>query len=124
MRQPKLKFSSRLSALALAAALLATLSGCWGSYSNMGLFEVQPQRGTSEIDLLRGYGAPSYSTFVGDQKVHVYKVRDVKYILLFGFYGGYDLVITCQNGNISDVRVLDRPKSFVFGQPSPWAVAE
>ena len=101
--------------------IVLTLTGCIGIYDNRGLFDLPPKEGMEEIEMIRSYGAPDYSDYVEDQKVHVYKVRENRYIILIGLYAGYDLVATCENGVVIDVGRVERPWSFSLFQPVPWA---
>jgi len=112
---------TKLGALA-ALCMMPLLTGCVGLYNNTANFREMPREGMAEIDMIRTYGAPDFTTFVEDQKVYVYKVRDTKYIILVGIYDGYDYVITTDNGRIVHVERVDAPNTLAILQPLPWAV--
>ncbi|MDX1971364.1 MAG: hypothetical protein SFY68_02420 [Candidatus Sumerlaeia bacterium] len=115
---------SKAALLGLATLSLLPLTGCIGIYDNSKLFTPTPQVGMSELELLKQYGTPSYSDFVDDKKVHIYKIRNNQYIVLFGKYDGYDLVITCDNGQVIDIDRAERGEAFALFNPVPWAEAE
>lgn len=107
-----------------AMALLATLTflpGCIGINNNSRTFLNPPSTGMLEIDVLTKYGAPHYAGFAENQKVYIYKVRDHKYIVLVGIYEGYDLVVVCDAGEVTNVVKVERPTTFALFQPLPWA---
>ena len=99
-------------------------TGCVGIYDNSARFFNVPKVGTSEVELLKDFGAPSFTTSAGSRKVHVYKVRDVKYIILVGIYEGYDLVVVVQNGRVEETKKVPRASAFTLFTPVPWAVAD
>ena len=108
-----------------AIGLLATsLAGCIGIYNNSKVFRSKPYLGMTEMEVLQEYGNPGYSGFVEDNKVYIYEVRDNKYIILIGIYEGYDLVVTCNNGEVVDVKEAPRPEAFSFLSPLPWAESD
>ncbi|MBN1901999.1 hypothetical protein JW926_11810 [Candidatus Sumerlaeota bacterium] len=102
----------------------ALLTACIGIYDNTENFLNPPGTGKEEISVLTELGTPSLATTVEDKKVYVYKVRDVKYIILVGIYEGYDLVITCRDGLVEESRKVPRPRAFTLFNPVPWAVAD
>lgn len=108
------------------AVILATISmsGCIGIYNNTDRFLNDPKPGMGEGDLIRTYGTPAFAGFAENEKIYSYKVRDTKYIVLVGIYEGYDLVVTCKNGVVTDTQRVKRPTSLTILQPMPWAVAE
>ncbi|HPB30151.1 MAG TPA: hypothetical protein PLB62_01720 [Candidatus Sumerlaeota bacterium] len=109
-----------LSVLCLAVLL----TGCIGIYNNQDNFLNPPETGAPEINMLNSLGAPQFSTTVEDQKVYVYRVRNVKYIVLVGLYEGYDLVVICRDGMVVQTKRVPRPKAFTLFNPLPWAVAD
>lgn len=103
--------------------LLAT--GCVGIYNNSNLFKYNsPTEGMPEIEMLQTYGAPSFATEVGMQKVYIYRVRDNKYIILVGLFDGTDLTVTCEEGKVVKVNRVERPKAFSLFQPWNWSDTE
>lgn len=100
------------------------LSGCVGIYNNEGNFLNLPETGSEEINALKELGPPAFSTEVEDQKIYIYKARNVKYIICVGLYEGYDVVITCRDGMVVDSKKIARPKTFTFLTPVPWAVTD
>jgi hypothetical protein len=111
-----------LAGIALAAAL--PLSGCIVIYDNSLQFELQPGKGLEETEVLKRYGAPEYAGFVENKQVYIYKIRNNRYYVLFGVYEGYDLVITCENGVVTDVSKVSRPSAMTLFNPVPWAEAD
>jgi len=105
-----------------AAALLS--SGCIGIYDNTAMFSPGPHKGMEEVDMLRAYGTPSWQGFAEDKKVYTWKVRDNTYIVVAGVYDGYDLVVTVENGEVSEVHKAPRPKAVTVFGPLPWAEAD
>jgi len=116
------KKSFTVFAFFLLAAIF--LAGCVGTYNNSDNFLNPPAIGSEEIAVLKELGAPAFSTTAEDQKVYVYKVRDVKYIILVGLYEGYDLVVVCRDGAVIESKRVPRPKAFTLFNPLPWAVAD
>lgn len=104
--------------------LIVSLSGCVGLYGNTTRFLQPPTEGMEEIEMIKQYGEPSFSTIVEDQKVYCYKVRDVKYLVVVGIYEGYDLVIVCRDGRVIHIKKIDRNRCFSLFQPVPWAIEE
>jgi|GEM_PF-627293 len=100
------------------------LTACIGIYDNTENFLNPPDAGTDEIEILNELGTPSFASDVEDKTVYVYKVRDVKYIILIGLYEGYDLVITCRDGVVAETRKVPRPSAFCLFSPVPWAVPD
>lgn len=124
-----MNFQSKSPAKKAAITLLCSfavlsLSGCIGIYDNSKLFQPTPQVGMTELEVLKQYGTPSYSGFVGDNAVYTYKIRDNKYIVLFGMYEGYDLVLTCDNGQVVSIDRAERSNAFTLFNPVPWAESE
>ncbi len=109
-----------MSGLILSSVMLVS-SGCIGIYNNSELFLNPVEKGMSEEEILQKYGNPAYSGFAEDKKVYIYEVRNNRYIVAFGQYEGYDLVITCEAGEVIQVDKVQRPESFVLFQPVPWA---
>lgn len=103
---------------------LIVLTGCIGIYNNSDVFFNPPETGTSELELLKDFGAPDFAETTREGKVYVYKVRDVKYIILVGIYDGHDMVVVMQDGVVVQTRNVQRPKAFTLFQPIPWAVAD
>lgn len=123
----KLLLKSILKKSLVATCLVVSLiplSGCIGIYDNSKLFLPSPQVGMTELDLMKQYGTPNYSGFVDDKKVYIYKVRNNQYIVLFGKYEGYDLVLTCDNGQVIDIDRAERGSAFALFNPVPWADTE
>ena len=108
----------RLAVLVLSTTLL---TGCIGIYNNSASFFNEPEPGMSETDMLRTYGTPAFAGEVQDQTVYTYKVRDNKYIVLVGIYEGHDLVVTCEDGKVTQVSKVKRPQTLTILQPVPWA---
>jgi hypothetical protein len=109
----------------LALIALGLFPGCVGIYDNTGRFMNPPKEGLTEAELITTYGAPDFTNAVeGGAKMYVYKVRDVKYIILVGVYEGYDLVVTVVGGKVKETKQLPRAKSMTLFQPIPWAVAD
>ncbi|MGF1572054.1 MAG: hypothetical protein ACFCU1_03205 [Sumerlaeia bacterium] len=108
--------------LVLSTSVL--LSGCIGIYDNSKLFLPSPQVGMNELEVMKQYGTPSYAGFVEDKKVYIYKIRNNQYIVLFGKYEGYDLVLTCDNGQVVSIDRAERSSAFALFNPVPWAEAE
>lgn len=110
---------------ALGAALMACgilfVGGCVGINDNTRTFLNPPAPGMLEIDLLTSFGAPHYAGFAENQKVYIYKVRNHKYIVLVGIYEGYDMVVVCDGGEVTEVVKVERPTTFALLQPMPWA---
>lgn len=117
-------FLKRLLLYFLLGIAGVLLTACIGIYDNTENFLNPPGTGKEELSVLNELGNPSFSTIVEDKKVYVYKVRDVKYIILVGLYEGYDLVITCRDGLVVESRKVPRPSSFTLFSPVPWAVAD
>ena len=117
-------FSRRVLGLLGSIGLLVSASGCVGIYDNSEKFLNDPVVGTSEIDVLKTYATPSFATASGDEKIFSYKVRDTKYIVLVGLYDGYDLIVRMQNGAVSEVHKVQRPKTFAIFNPWAWAVTD
>lgn len=109
---------------AVAASALLFSTACVGVYNNTNQFLNDPKEGMAEGDLIRTYGTPAFTGFAENEKIYTYKVRDTKYIVLVGLYEGYDLVVTCKNGIVTDSQRVKRPEAFTLFQPLPWAVAE
>ncbi|MEQ8820661.1 MAG: hypothetical protein RLY93_10475 [Sumerlaeia bacterium] len=118
------RLAKPLTKLAFLAAAAMVLAGCIGIYDNRKVFQPGPNRGMEERELLRQYGTPAYSGFVEDEKVYIYKVRQQGYYVLVGIYDGYDLVVFCDDGRVTDVQQAPLGTNFSFLNPVPWAVAE
>ena len=103
--------------------VMVFLSGCMGFYNSENFLN-PPATGSEEIAVLKELGCPAFSTTVEDQKVYVYRVRNVKYIILVGLYEGYDLVVICRDGMVVDTKKAPRPSTFTLFNPVPWAVAD
>lgn len=116
--------AARWAKVAVVCLATAGLSGCIGVYNNSKQFLNNPENGMAEGDLIRQYGTPAYSGFVENEKLYTYKVRDNKYMVLVGVYEGYDLVVTCRNGVVTNTRRVERPQAFSLLYPTPWAEAE
>jgi len=101
-----------------------SLCGCVGTYNNTTNFLNPPDIGTEEITVLKELGSPVFSTVVEDQKVYIYRARNVKYIILVGLYEGFDLVVICRDGMVVESKKVPRPKTFTLFYPTPWAVAD
>jgi hypothetical protein len=114
---------SRFLAGALFVAALP-LAGCIGIYDNSVQFELQPAKGLEETEVLKRYGSPEFAGYVENKQVYIYKIRDNRYYVLYGVYEGYDLVITCENGVVTDVSKVERPKAMTLFNPVPWAEAD
>lgn len=114
---------SRLAAIGLLVGSVF-LSGCIGIYDNSALFFNLPREGTSEGTILRTYGTPDFAGFAENEKIYTYKVRKNQFIILLGMYEGYDMVVTCKNGEVASVDKVIRPKTFSLFYPTPWAEAE
>lgn len=118
---------SRMKRLAIAAALVLGTAlgttGCIGLYNSTGNFLNNPPDGMDEATMLKTYGKPSFATDVEDSKVYIYEVRDNKYIILVGVYDGYDLIVECRDGRVTETSRVQRPKAFALFQPLPWAEA-
>lgn len=112
--------AKQIAALALAATM-TLLTGCIGINSNADIFFDEVKPGTPEVEMLQAYGTPSFAGFADDQKVYTYKVRNNRYIILLGIYDGYDLVITCEGGQVAEVDKVKRPDTFSLFSPLPWA---
>jgi hypothetical protein len=112
--------TARLAAV-LAGLAVLPLTGCIGIYNNSNLFQLSPNEGLDEVELLKRYGAPDFSGYVENRQVYVYKVRNNRYIVLFGLYEGYDMVVTCENGVVRNVSRVERPQAFALLNPVPWA---
>ena len=126
-RPGALAFRTRPSSIACIlglAILVFSLSGCIGFYGNTTRFLQPPSEGMEEIEMIKQYGEPSFSTVVEDQTVYSYKIRDVKYLVVVGIYKGYDLVIVCLDGRVIEVKKIDRNQSFSLFHPAPWAIEE
>lgn len=112
----------------LAAACCATaatlMSGCIGRYDNSAMFSPGPHKGMEEVEMLQNYGTPSWQGFAEDKKIYTWKVRDNTYIIIVGVYEGYDLVVTVENGEVSEVRKAPRPKALTILSPLPWAESD
>ncbi len=100
------------------------LAGCIGQYDNSAIFTPGPHEGMDEITLVQTYGTPSWQGFAEDKKLYTWKVRDNTYILVVGVYDGYDLVVTVENGEVSEVTRAPRPKALTILSPLPWAEAD
>ena len=107
----------RLAAI-LAAAAVST--GCIGTYSNMGQFLNDPAPGADELNVLQQYGTPAFATEAEGHKVYMYRVRENNYFVFLGFYDGYDLVVTCRDGQVVDSRRVKAPEAFALFQPWLW----
>lgn len=117
-----LKRSLRTCVLLLGLLSLLFTTGCVGIYNNSALFKYSgPKEGMDELTMLQTYGTPSFSTEVGNQKVYMYKVRDNLYIILVGIFDGADIVVTCENGKVTKVSRVERPKTFSLFNPNVWA---
>jgi hypothetical protein len=111
---------SKLCAIAILVGA-TLLTGCYGTYDNSQLFFNLPKVGTTEGTVLRTYGTPAFAGFAENEKIYTYKVRKNQYIILFGQYEGYDMVVTCKNGEVSSVDKVVRPRTFSLLYPTPWA---
>lgn len=102
------------------------LVGCVGIYGNTEKFLNEPAIGQQEVDVLTTYGAPDFATTTGNnQRVLMYKVRDVKYFILVGIYSGHDLMVKFDaQGQVQETKRVPRPKTVSILQPLPWAVSE
>ena len=117
-----LKNSGRMAIrLVAVVGLAATLTGCIGVYNNSDLFTPAPYQGMDELAMLKGYGTPDFTTFVEDQKVYTYKVRDNLYVILVGVYDGYDLVVVCEDGQVRETTKVEAAKRFSLFSPVPWS---
>lgn len=114
----------RAAAMAALAGTGILMAGCIGIYDNTAHFSPGPHKGMDELTLLQNYGTPAWQGFAEDKKVYTWKVRDNMYIVVAGVYDGYDLVVTVENGEVSDVRRAPRPKALAIFSPLPWAEAE
>jgi len=122
MESKRLRVVIRTAVILLGSCALLLASGCIGIYNNSDLFKYSgPQEGMAEIELLEKYGTPSFATDVGTQKVYMYKVRDNMYIILVGLFDGKDLIVTCEEGKVTKVNSVERPKAFSLFQPWNWA---
>ncbi len=109
---------------AAGLVLAGALSGCVGIYDNSSAFFNPPEPGMAEQAMLEKYGTPAFAMDLENGKrVYTYKVRDNKYIVLVGLYDGYDLVIACEDGEVSKVSRVPRAEAFTLFQPVPWAEA-
>ena len=125
MHRKRLPVAVRTAILLAGLAALVFTTGCVGIYDNSSLFKYKgPAEGVEEVEMLQSYGAPSFATQVGSQKVYIYKIRDNKYIILFGLFDGADLTVTCEEGKIIKVNRVERPKAFSLFQPWIWADTE
>ena len=104
--------------------VLFLLSGCVGFYGNTKRFLQPPTEGMLEIEMIKTYGEPSFSSVVEDQTVYTYRVREVQYIIAAGLYNGYDLIVICRDGRVVEVKKLPRPVSFTVLHPVPWVVPQ
>lgn len=109
-----------ITIVSLCTAMLGA-TGCFGTYSNARIFAMEPTQGMQELALVHTYGMPDWSSEIEDSKVYVYRVRDNRYVVLVGLYEGYDLIVTCRDGEVADVRRMQRPKALTVFQPLPWA---
>ncbi len=114
----------RLRHLLAAAASVFLLAGCIGQYDNTAIFTPAPHKGMDEVALVQAYGTPSWQGFAEDKKLYTWKVRDNTYILIVGVYDGYDLVVTVENGEVSEVTRAPRAKALTILSPLPWAEAD
>lgn len=114
----------RIALMLALAATVTVFGGCFAMYDNTKTFLNQPAEGLSEGDMIRTYGAPAYSGTAENQKIYVYKVRDNKFILIVGVYEGYDLAVTCENGQVAEVSRIERPKALTLFGAIPWAETE
>ncbi|MCB2156375.1 hypothetical protein KQI84_15990 [bacterium] len=117
-------FARRTIQLIAAAVLAISLTGCIGIYDNSELFRPAPHQGMDELAMLQSYGTPTFTTFVEDQKIYTYKVRENMYIILLGIYDGYDLVVVCEDGRVREITKVDPPKRFSLISPVPWSDTE
>jgi len=101
-------------------SLPIALGGCVSVYSNHPRFDPPPSDGMNELEMLRKYGAPAFAGFVEDQKVYVFKIRDSQYLLGFGQFKGYDLVVTCKGGIVKNTERVPRGQTSCFLAPAPW----
>ncbi len=115
---------SRTGRQVSALAVLLVLSGCIGLYDNSKQFLNEPPVGMTEIELIKTYGTPAFATATGTDKILTYRVRDTKYILLYGSYEGYDLVIVLKNGSVVETHKVQLANAFALFQPWPWMVSE
>ena len=114
----------RIVGLAGLGLFAMAMVGCVGTYSNTEAFLTTPKTGQLEVDMLKKYGTPHLATNVEDLKVYFYKVRKAKYVLGFGSYSGYDLVVVCRDGQVVETSKTPRPQAFCLLHPTPWAVAD
>ncbi len=103
---------------------VALLGGCYGNYSNSHLFLNGPDIGQGELNLMRIYGIPNFTTVAEGHKIYGYKVREVNYYGIVGIYEGYDLLITCRDGQVVEHRSVLRPQAVTVFAPPPWAVTD
>lgn len=111
---------SKLACLGVIAAS-ALLAGCIGQYDNSPIFLNAPKEGMTEGTVLRTYGTPDFAGFAENEKIYTYRVRKNQFIILVGLYEGYDMVVTCKNGEVSSLDKVIRPKTFSLFYPTPWA---
>ncbi len=98
--------------------------GCVGLYSNTANFMNPPEPGKEVVDMLKEYGIPVFTATVEDQEIYGYRVRDVRYIVLFGSYKGYDLIVVSRDGRVVETKKIQRPQALSLFTPVPWAVAD
>ena len=110
--------------LSVLTLTLITLTSCVGIYDNTKRFMNLPAEGTDELQMIREYGSPDFTTTVEDQKVYTYKVRKVGYYVVVGIYEGYDLMVVCRDGRIVESKKIPHHNSFTIFQPVPWSVAD
>ena len=110
--------------LVLALALLVALTGCVGFYNNSDQFLNPPATGMKELEVLKTYGTPQFASESGGDRILSYKVRDTKYILLFGQYEGYDLIVVFKDGAVVETYKVQIPKVFCLFQPWNWVVTQ
>ncbi len=115
------RFSHAVKRLS-AIAVLVALTGCIGLYNNSEQFLNEPEVGMSEVEVIKTYGTPAFASGVGLDRVLTYKVRDTKYLLVFGQYEGYDLVIVMKDGKVVETQKVPVGKAFALFQPWPWLV--
>lgn len=119
----RMTFRKAVLTLGLGSVLFM-VSGCIGIYDNTDLFLNSPAVGSGEVEMLKAYGTPAFTTKAEDRTVYTYKVRDVMYIICVGLYKGHDMVVVIRDGDVEEVKKVTRPNAFTLFQPLPWAVAD
>ena len=110
-------------ALAVSALLLLA-TGCFGRFDNTYKFINEPRTGQAELEMLKQYGIPNFTTSVEGQRIYGYKVRRANYYVFLGLYDGYDMLIVCRDGRVVETRKVLRPETVTILQPVPWAVSD